>query len=129
VRAPAVEVMRRAVIGADDAEGRRSWFLRAMDALRPLASTIERTAILRARPRASAIVTSHARVGRRSTPTGLPRKTTVAPASPAERHSHSSACRHAEPRRPRWMGSPAPFGPMVPTVALTAATGADAESE
>jgi glycine/D-amino acid oxidase-like deaminating enzyme len=33
VRAPAVEVMRRAVIGADDAEGRRSLFLRAMDTL------------------------------------------------------------------------------------------------
>ncbi|HEX5828576.1 MAG TPA: FAD-dependent oxidoreductase, partial [Candidatus Limnocylindrales bacterium] len=33
VRTPAVEVMRRAVIGADAAEGRRGVFLRAMDAL------------------------------------------------------------------------------------------------
>ncbi len=33
IRTPAVEVMRRAVIGADEHEGRRSWFLRAMDAL------------------------------------------------------------------------------------------------
>ena len=33
IRTPAVELMRRAVIGADDNEGRRSWFLRAMDAL------------------------------------------------------------------------------------------------
>jgi hypothetical protein len=28
-----VELMRRAVIDADDHGGRRSWFLRAMDAL------------------------------------------------------------------------------------------------
>ncbi len=33
IRTPAVELMRRAVIGADDHEGRRSRFLRAMDAL------------------------------------------------------------------------------------------------
>ena len=33
IRTPAVELMRRAVIGADDHEGRRSWFLRAMDML------------------------------------------------------------------------------------------------
>ena len=33
IRTPAVELMRRAVIGADDHEGRRSWFLRAMDLL------------------------------------------------------------------------------------------------
>jgi glycine/D-amino acid oxidase-like deaminating enzyme len=33
VRTPAVEVMRRAVIAADDNEGRRGRFLRAMDAL------------------------------------------------------------------------------------------------
>ncbi len=33
IRTPAVELMRRAVIGADDHEGRRSWFLRAMDTL------------------------------------------------------------------------------------------------
>jgi glycine/D-amino acid oxidase-like deaminating enzyme len=32
-RTPAVEMMRRAVIGADDQAGRRGWFLRAMDAL------------------------------------------------------------------------------------------------
>ena len=33
LRTPAVELMRRAVIDADDHGGRRSWFLRAMDAL------------------------------------------------------------------------------------------------
>ncbi|HEY4189609.1 MAG TPA: FAD-dependent oxidoreductase [Candidatus Limnocylindrales bacterium] len=33
IRTPAVEIMRRQVIGADDHEGRRSWFLRAMDTL------------------------------------------------------------------------------------------------
>jgi len=33
LRTPAVELMRRAVIDADDHAGRRSWFLRAMDAL------------------------------------------------------------------------------------------------
>jgi glycine/D-amino acid oxidase-like deaminating enzyme len=33
VRTPTVEIMRRAVIGADDHAGRRGWFLRAMDAL------------------------------------------------------------------------------------------------
>jgi glycine/D-amino acid oxidase-like deaminating enzyme len=33
IRTPAVELMRRAVIAADDHEGRRSWFLRAMDTL------------------------------------------------------------------------------------------------
>ena len=32
-RTPAVEIMRRSVIGADDHEGRRSLFLRAMDTL------------------------------------------------------------------------------------------------
>ena len=32
-RTPAVEIMRRSVIAADDHEGRRSWFLRAMDTL------------------------------------------------------------------------------------------------
>ncbi len=32
-RTPAVEIMRRSVIGADDNEGRRSWFLRALDTL------------------------------------------------------------------------------------------------
>lgn len=34
LRTPAVELMRRAVIDADDHAGRRSWFLRAMDALK-----------------------------------------------------------------------------------------------
>ena len=33
VRTPAVELMRRAVIAADDNEGRPGLFLRAMDAL------------------------------------------------------------------------------------------------
>jgi glycine/D-amino acid oxidase-like deaminating enzyme len=33
IRTPVVDLMRHAVIGADDAGGRRSWFLRAMDAL------------------------------------------------------------------------------------------------
>ena len=33
LRTPVVELMRRAVIEADDRGGRRGWFLRAMDAL------------------------------------------------------------------------------------------------